>query len=702
MKKRKTIVSDPLDVNFNQTSSGRRRPLLPSHKIVYRALRAANLVYERVVSINEIMSLLTSTEKAELNALNPSPLDDRVRKIMPLLIKRGIVFAAGKSGLALYFGATEIIDSETAKMPERRSRRERVLEIIQEATDETKRALRSGEIWDYAKRSGRFSDFDQKMLVHDVLSLLDTGELKRIRTVRGGGKGFNLYLLSELDETLYLPTEPQTWLEQVGEAFNLVWETHLKEAEIENRKPFAVSTGEVRAEWRKMPDADPKAFEPQPVVNAMATLMLSTQQESARIRKIKRHGERALLWCPIEYTDEMIDSAVNYLSDAERIEVAVKRAVKNIGGPVTLADVKDEIDLDPSLHPAGKSEIRHVLADTSKPSVQAGGQERRSRVVQRVYHVGMLENEAYYFHGTSKLSEAYSYVESLALHANWNKNEVETRLEQLKTSSLSRIAIGNARLLIVECTEFEEKVKSLLLKKLDAGSREKMTELSKIISDSKHKALNILSSISQSEWTDLPHNVNTDVPGITSDELKKIFMPLHHLININLNSKRVVVWFWDLIRRIPNPNFKNRFVVESQEAAEFLFDRADALIFAGVKWGGLECAFQARTAKSELGRLRDHRFVIPELSNPDQRKRIIAVCCLAFLSGENGNEELLKLVKQDKEAGVRQSALWAYCFRNESSAVGVVNDVLQNDSNALVRQFASKCLTLNNRGWWGL
>lgn len=687
---------------LKQTASGRLKPLLPSHRIVYRALRAANLTFERVINANELIELLTQSEKDELITSHRSPLPNRVRKILTMLAARGIIFEAGRAAGELYFGATEIINAETAQMPKRKSRRERVLEVVREAVTEIKRAVRTEEAWDYATRLERLNAFTPKMFTHDVLSLLQTGELKRARTGRGDTKGVNLYLPAEFNVSLYLPTEPLTWLEEVSQAFDLVWQEHLAEAKTENRKPFAVSTGEVRKKWANTPNAHPKAFESLPVINAMLTLSKGTQYESPKFRKIKRLDERILLWCPPDFTDEMLDWGANYLSDFERIEIAVKRAIASTGRPVTVADVKDEIDLDSLLHPIGKAKIRQVLADAARDFIDEGGEQRKNKLFQRIRRVGILNNESYYYHGTSGLSEAYTYVKTLVLESDWSNLDFSPRFEQLNSSSLPGLALGNAKLLIAECGTLKERIKSLWSEKLDIHSRQRMTELLEAVSASEKKLERTTSDIVSISPPDLPNEINMAIAGLTGKDLVKVFLPLHPNFKSDTSREKSNALSWRCIRRVPNPDFKYRFSTDTLRASKFLFDRTDALTYAGSKWGGLECAFQARTAKEELGRLRDSRFVVSGLKDPDQRNRLTAIACLAFLSGDIGTSGLLTLIKQDKEAGVRQSALWAYCFRCENSVENLLNEVSQNDPNNFVRQFAERCLNRGDRGWWEL
>lgn len=695
-KKKNNNDSSPLDTE--QTASGRATPLLSSHKIVYRALRAANITFGRVVNSTEIINLLTDSEREELTAAYKTPFNVSARRAILLLVRRGIVFKLRKVGREWFYGATDIVDVKSAVVPVKLSRSVSVLKVVREAVIERKRALRLKEIWEYAAQTEFFSNYNEDTFRTDVGSLLYTGELKRVGTVCGDKKGSNLYLPSELDEELYKPTDVMSWLEEVSLAFDLVWQRHLTEAKAENRKPLAVSTGEVRVEWMKMPQACSKAFESQPVVDAMKTLGSGTRHQPAKLRRIKRSGERFLLWCPIEYTDEMLNSDAIYLSDFERIETAVKRAITLFGRPVTLSDVRDEIELDPALHLVSNSKIRKVLFDASKNNVGSDGKSRRYKFSQRIYHVGMLDNVTYYHHGETGLTKAYGYVETLIFKSDLEKADIELRLDHLNTLSAPEIVLGNAKLILSECATFAARLKSLSKRKMIEKS--KMNKLRNLISTFEQKASHVVLSLSN-EFPNLPDAVDTQIPGLTGDELVEVMLPTYPGLKPEKPGKKFSPLFWGKIRRFRNPDFTNRFSTDAQQAAEFLFDRTDTLMYIGSRWGGMECAFQARTAKNELGLLRDVGFVKPILKSKESRIRIIGICCLAFLSGEIGTEDLLELVRYDKEAGVRQSALWAYCFRNQDQAGTILKEVIENDPNVIVRQFASKCLSPDKRGWWG-
>src|SRR5215213_1354841 len=246
--------------------------LKAEHKIVLRSLKAANLASKRVVSNPEIVQVLSVGEVAQIKKTYQRDIGTVVGKILTLLQARGLVFSPGKIGNNRYYGATAILDPGTTALPDKRTRRGCVMELVCDAVKHLGRAVRIGDVLRYASGRPEARGLDASAITLSVLSLLHTKDLQVVGVIRGEEKGNNLYLPSGLDPALYKPAGPLTWLEEVACAFDEAWSDHLKQAEEDNRLPRPVSTGEVRAKWAASPNADPKSRESQPVVNAMATL----------------------------------------------------------------------------------------------------------------------------------------------------------------------------------------------------------------------------------------------------------------------------------------------------------------------------------------------------------------------------------------------------------------------------------------------
>lgn len=672
--------------------------LKTEHQFVLRALKVSNLASRRVVTNPEIVQALSESELTQLKATYQQNIGTVVGKILTLLQARGLVFSPGKIGQIRYYGAVSVLDAERAVLPDKQTRRGRTIELVRGAVAAFGRAVRIGDIFTYAKGRTEVCDLDLTSISHDVLSLAETKDLRVVGIVRGEGKGHNLYLPSEMDPASHIPQKPLTWIEEVAQAFSEVWAVHLQQAKDENRLPRPISTGEVRAKWSTTPGAHAKSSERQPVVDAMQILALKSREQPPLVRKIKRKGEKANLWAPVDTPSQELDLGHAHATDTERVGVAVRRSVKHLGRPVTVRDVSDEIELDPSLRPAKTQSLFSILSDISKEKADVVGGKPQKRGIRRVYRVGMVENEVYYYHRRDGLSEAESYIDFLRLEIQWDWLRFGERIEALNNCYLPSAAIGQALLIGTEVEDMRGKLDAFLGRKMDWSTRREAEVLhrraSEILADSRQW----LDGHNQSTFA-LPQEVSRDVQCWTSHKLFEVLYPLYPVLRKNNDPTQVIALLYDQVRRVKNPHYINRFSKEPLEAAEFLFDRTDALLYAAQKWGGNECKFLARTARTELFWLRDERFILPALKAEDMKARLAAVSCLAFLWSDEAKTQLRQVAVEDLEPGVRQSALWGYGF-----AGGDMKDLLQErsekDNNAHVRAFAKKAMTLDERGWW--
>ena len=669
------------------------------HAIILRTLKAANLASRRLVTTLEIIRALSKNEAAQIKSAYQQSFSTVVGKILTLLGARGLVFSPGKSGNNRYYGATVVFPSGEATLPDKQTRRGRVLRLTRGAVSHFGRAVRIGDVLKYAEKRPEVSDLDAFTISHDVLSLAHTEDLRVVGIVRGEDNGNNLYLPSDLDLTLYMPKQPLTWLEEVARAFDEVWEEHLKQAKEENRLPRPISTGEVRAHWVASPNAHPKSREKQPVVNAMGMLAKKSRKQPPLIRKIRRKGEKAILWAPINFPDGQLDVGDAHASDAERIGIAVQRAAKQLGRPVTIRDVADEIELDPSLRPSSSISLYKLLSDVSKEKVADGKGKRKQRIMRRVYRIGSVENVTYY-HCAEGLTEAHAYVELRRIESRWLAVQAEEQLKELKDCLIPSLIVGRTRLINIEAQIFCQTLDSLLSQQMDNITRREIKDLLDSIRSVVNEAHNWIASIRFPP--PLPESISTNTPGWTVEELFSFIAPFHPKFQKYKDHNDINNLFHKKIRRIPNPSFKHRFSKEPRGGSEFLYDRTDALFYAAKRWGGYECRFQAKTARDELGWLRDVRYVLPALEAKDTRVRLAGVACLAFLWSAEGNDYLRQIAAKDSEPGVRQSALWAYGFAGGIDIQELLRERSSNDSNAYVRAFANKAMRLEEREWWAL
>jgi len=192
--------------------------------------------------------------------------------------------------------------------------------------------------------------------------------------------------------------------------------------------------------------------------------------------------------------------------------------------------------------------------------------------------------------------------------------------------------------------------------------------------------------------------IDLEVPGWTAAELLPIIKPLYPAARNISRPSQLISLLEGQIRRVPNPRYKARFGADHRKAAESLFDRTDALLFMAITFGGRECRLQATFARNELGLLRDPRFIFPALNSADFHHRLIGVSCLAFLWSNQGNAYLRRIAIEDPDPGVRQSALWGYCFANAEDGWELLRSQLTNDPDEAVRSFLRNVLTEANSG----
>lgn len=668
----------------------------PEHVVVLRATEIANLAFRRAVSVEEILAALTTKETEMLETAYENALSAAVSKILQLLRARGTVFSAGKVGTRYYYGVAGVLDPAAVSLPADESQRRRALELARRAVASLGRAVRNADVLEYAASSPEYGDFPPEMITRSVLSLRQTGELRVVGSVRGDGRGINLYLPAELNPKDYPLEEPVTWLEEVAHTFKELWGEREAQAMDAGRKPYPLSTGEVRERLRSSSRYTENVSDPMVLVNAMQQL---ARTRNPVLRKIRRPKQRAVLWVPAGVDDAAIDAGDAYASDIERVSEAVRRAEIALGRPATLRDVQDQLDLDPPLRLTGSSRLITVLADAAKERICSGkGGGRRKRVAQRVHRVGKVSDVSYY--STSRTPEAETFIGFKRLELRWSAMRVEEEVEALRFCSLPTAAIGRAMLALAETTDAMNDLNDL---RCGGSLRGEQRRAAEKLLGSMEKVAGVARSWLEDHASNdslLLESVNRDVPGWTIDDLLEVIGPLYPRARTIKKSSHILGLMGDTIRRFPNPEYVNRFSLNQRVASEYLFDRTDALLYAAKEWGGHECCLQATLARNELGHLRDPRFVLPAADSEDFNTRLSAVACLAFLRCEAGNERLLSILANDPDPGVRQSALWAYGFSGAADAQEILASRSKEDADVRVRAFAHELLRVSQDSWW--
>jgi hypothetical protein len=695
---------NPQAINKELSTSGKKSVatnslvagLKTEHALVLQALEVANLAYKRVVNVSEISQALSNKEICHLEEAYPRNLNLTIRHILVLLTSRGLIFSPGVISRRRYYGSVHVLDQQNASLPQVQSRRRRVLELVRAVVAELGRAVRMGDVFEYTAEKPELNDLPPDLIKRSLLSLVETGQIIVIDSIRGDSKGVNLYLPCELDPALYTPTAPLTWMQEIEHAFEELWKERIESSRIQNRKPRPVSTGEIRNKINESSPGHPNLENSYDLINSLQHL---AKTGKSILRKVKRPGLKAVLWAPDRVINNDLDIKDAYASDAERVSEAIQRAAHRFNRPVNIQDVRDEIKLDSSLELAGSSKLYEVLADVSKETVDASnGKGRVKRVTQHFYKAGKINGDSYYC--VDNVAEARAFVRFHQLKSQWLMADTEGHLNGIEMCTLPSVAIGRAMLIQMEAKALLKELDNLLEgKRLDKTTHYEAEGLREHVGEIASSAQQWLISSAVAQ-TSLPADVDTRIPAWTAQELLRILKPVYPQAQKISSSAKLIALTYDVIRRIPNPKFKSRFSKDPFMAAEFLYDRTDALLYTAKKWGGHECCFQAMLASNELGHLRDPRFILPALTEKSYETRLAGIACLAFLWSDQGNKHLRYIAINDQDPGVRQSALWAYSFAGGQDTSKLLKSRGANDPNAHVREFSRRVIEASQVSWW--
>lgn len=611
------------------------------HRIVLSAVDAAYAVKQEGVTIDDVMLLLTDDEVERLDKTYAADPQTSVKRILQFLLRTGVLVHAERGN-----GVVPAADT-----PETRpSNRQVVRRLVEECfAREYRRPLRSGDIKEYANAV----DYAQHLTWADVqsalASLLKTGDIQDLGRQPGGGhRGCRLF--APLGSPVCTDDADSTWLSHLYRVFQQVWQARVSEATAENRRPRPPSTGDIREAVRASGAFLDRLEDPQLLINGVRQLAARRQP---LLRKVRRPGQRNLLWAPVDVADEVLDLGSSFASDTERVVEAVRRAEASFGRPVELAEVKDVIDRDAALSPGGASSIFQILSDISKTTIDAGRGTRARRRRQKVHALGSVGGRALYTAGDPAEGARYATAERLRLE--WYDLNVYTALSEIAGCAFNSVKVGRAMELEVAILDLHTRAEEL-----GAEGPRALHSALEVLREAA-RAVQELQPLKTSNHS-LPGELHQTVTGYTPAELTRLLEPHYHAASNAEAAHDIVPNLARAIWRIPNEAHTRRFDTDDSKAAEYLFEKTDALTYLARRWGGREAIMQGNLALHMLGRLRDHRFVLPLLASSDVEARLTGIACLAFLQPDCAQGVLAGLAEKDRERGVRESARWAARF----------------------------------------
>lgn len=663
------------------------------HGIVLNAVEIANTAFERVVNVEEIIQALSRKEKQMIEKKYADfNFSSCISGILALLRARGKIFSTTRIGKYRYYGVVGILDPNQIDVTNFRSRRQQTYYMVREAVLNIGRALKMGELLDFAKDYPLLRESDSVAIRQDVLSLRQTGELLAIK-VRGDSQGFTLYLPTDFPVKEYLSSEPASWLEFVLSLFRQIWEEHKFEVNQNNPLPLPITTGEIREKIRVSGEFGEKLTNPKDLISALQQL---ARTRDPRITKIHRSGRKAVLWIPADVSQNEVNLGIAFAHDTERIEEAVKRACALYDRPVNVWEVSEQIKSDPSLKPISNVRYATLITDLAKRVPEQS--KHLGRVKSKIYHIGILKGRGYFY--LTDEPEAYAFIKYRVLEDQWKILNPLSDIGEIEKCILPSVAFGRLKLLFQKLTKISEELKHLqtlssILGVEDAeriSFEKEVEELVLRVHDPMLKSTEM--------YTYLPDSVDERTEGLTIHEMTELIKPYYGRASGLPRRTSLQAYLGDSIRRFPNADFKIVNSKDPRSAVKYLYDKTDALLFIAREFGGEESRLQSMLATNELGLLRDPRFVLPALDDGDFNIRLTAVSCMGFLQSEQGLDKLRLLAESDSEYGIRQSALWAYGLSAvEEQATSFIRRRSLEDPDTRVRSYIDSLLECTKNGW---
>ncbi|MEJ7848373.1 MAG: HEAT repeat domain-containing protein [Pyrinomonadaceae bacterium] len=573
---------------------------------------------------------------------------------------------------------------------------ERVLRLVGAAAEYDGQPVSFGELAAFAAKTEEFSNISLKKIKRHVHSLVQAGRLVNAGSFSGTSVGRFLYALPGTKVDVVESRRIVRPHQIVNAAFVELWNERTAEAENEGCLPKPVLTGDIN---RHLSLQGHKFDDKRTLPNALIHL---SQVIDAPIRKVTRPGEHFSAWAPSGIADAELNLSGSFGSDSERIKIAVERACRRLNRAVSKNEVMVEFDSDPSLTLKGAASLSVQLNGEAKEKAYVGGRLVERNFISCIRRAGQTNGKAFYFYGTKEDETQYTgYVLYLNLKLQWEEGCAARQLEEIEGCPLPTVAAGRALLVVSEA----RKISGALRQVMCTGMLNQETQL-----EAELLGKDVIAIIDLAEeWIkhkclanlNLPLKVSSEISGFTSDELLPLVQPFYPAAKKAIDSNKLVGLLAGDIRRIKNPAFRSRFGNNPNEAAQFLFDRTDALLMIAKEWGGLECSLQAMLA-IELGNLRDAKFVIPALTSPSFDVRFSAVACLAFLQDLEGNKHLRECLLNDPDPDIRHAAVWAYAFTQQQNYKQLLFKVSKSDINLNVRKFAEDVSEIVYEDLWRL
>lgn len=555
------------------------------------------------------------------------------------------------------------------------SHRQKVIVLVHDAVVFYNRAVKLGDLQNYAKGINKCNEFSGRPLTVSIARLVHTGELYIAKKGRRDKYGGCFYLPERFVGDEYTENLPPSWLDIVWQAFHELWSRHETAAKTEGTLPSPLSTVEVEKYILERFGKDVFPADKSPVAYALA--YLSRPKPEPVLKKVRRLSFGQTLWVPASVSSQEYSSDVPAKNRSENENMMVRDAVAELGRPVTADEINAIAERTLEFKKYKSISLSYLIDSTAFSLIR---------------RVGLVEGEWYYYYGNISEEDCSAFITVRRCQSEWSHLNARKEVENLDFCKLPAVIFGRLMLVKQTAKHIAGELRNIVdNKRVNKEFCKKATDLLTKVKKTLVKVELRLSGMSIDK-RHLPPEITQQTIMLNSEEMGKLLKPLLYKARKYKFDHKVADLIGRELKRSPNPEYRPYFSGNSgfNIMSRYLFDRFDVLIYAAQQVGGSFCRMMSAMAKAEMGSLRDPRFIMPMLNSDNFEHRLGAAACLAFLQIPEYKDRLFQLALNDPDSGVRKVALWSIAFGKGNKLQTLLETVRMNEKNEQV-------LNLSNR-----
>jgi len=669
------------------------RSTAPSEGAISRVrnlLESQQLIHPSAPTAESLASVLSSDDRS-LIAPNGQPPLGCVRDALETLVQRAeVVPVPGGYAVTLF--------------SPRVRRAHRVLSMVGRSATLHKRAVCVDDVWRYARHyheaEVHASSLTPAVIRLDMWYQAKGGTLVVIRESRGSRINHHLMVPRALagHQLDWNPAAPLTWLDYVGSHVRALagGESATRQGE-KQPSPFTVQQLRDRL-TRCRHDGQIEAlvlYGIDPRVPARVTEALFRLAEK-KVPIVRRIAERRGLWVLAEASVAFTADIGEFTRDADRIVEAARRIVGQSGVNVTTAEeIAATCACTPGLelrHPKGLVSQLKSLTRARVTARNGVANPRKNYAMRRLGRVG--DQTTYWVACGSddelSLAEAHAITSLRDIGASVAQAQWSDRLTQLQDVKSPLVALGRAR-----------QIRDEILKLTAAAERlaTKARDMECVLQALQGSLLEVDGWLTfhRSSAEAAPTGILVDPGGMTTKAVHAELQLVREFAAVPSNN---TVNLTNNVLQRPNPDYVDGRQSTSREGTRYLYDDAHVFAYIARHCGGPTCRLLSQWAISEVGELRDARFVYAALRTEAPQNRMRLVAGLGLMHAAGSESAVLECAQNDSHAGVRETALWALGMLIGNAATDEIRRAELEDEDHRVRQAASRFRRLDHCWWW--